>query len=86
MGLRRGFQQAGAQNLLMTLWRVSDADAIARFMPDLKDLLAFNWFTLCKNPWAARKGSKTAFVVKTGNRLFLAEVSMEKRSCYHAKL
>jgi CHAT domain-containing protein len=33
LGLRRGFLQAGAENLLMSLWRVSDADA-TKFMGD----------------------------------------------------
>jgi CHAT domain-containing protein len=28
MGLRRGVAQAGAQNLLMTLWPISDAETI----------------------------------------------------------
>ena len=28
MGLRRGFIQAGAQNLLMTLWRISDETTV----------------------------------------------------------
>ncbi|HWH69238.1 MAG TPA: CHAT domain-containing protein, partial [Candidatus Sulfotelmatobacter sp.] len=33
MGLQRGFFQAGAQNLLMTLWPVADS-ATAKFMED----------------------------------------------------
>jgi CHAT domain-containing protein len=33
LGLRRGFLQAGAENLLMSLWRVSDADT-TEFMHD----------------------------------------------------
>ena len=33
MGLRRGFIQAGAQNLLMTLWSVADEET-AKFMVD----------------------------------------------------
>lgn len=33
LGLRRGFVQAGAQNLLMTLWSVSD-DETAKIMAD----------------------------------------------------
>ena len=33
LGLRRGFVQAGARNLLMTLWSVAD-DETARFMAD----------------------------------------------------
>ncbi|MEW6282031.1 MAG: CHAT domain-containing protein [Candidatus Eremiobacterota bacterium] len=33
LGLRRGFVQAGARNLLMTLWAVAD-DETARFMLD----------------------------------------------------
>jgi CHAT domain-containing protein len=33
LGLRRGFIQAGAQNLLMTLWSVADEET-ARFMVD----------------------------------------------------
>lgn len=36
MGLRRGFIQAGAQNLLMTLWSVAD-EATAKFMIDFYD-------------------------------------------------
>jgi CHAT domain-containing protein len=33
MGLRRAFVQAGAQNLLMTLWHISD-EATAQIMSD----------------------------------------------------
>ena len=32
LGLRRGFIQAGAQNLLMTLWPVADTEDTVRFM------------------------------------------------------
>jgi CHAT domain-containing protein len=31
LGLRRGFTMAGAENLLLTLWQISDADT-AEFM------------------------------------------------------
>jgi len=34
LGLRRGFVQAGAQNLLMTLWSVSDNKDTVEFMSD----------------------------------------------------
>jgi CHAT domain-containing protein len=36
MGLRRGFIQAGAQNLLMTLWPISDETTV-RIMLDFYD-------------------------------------------------
>ena len=36
MGLRRGFVQAGAQNLLMTLWPISD-EVTAQIMSDFYD-------------------------------------------------
>jgi len=36
MGLRRGFIQAGAQNLLMTLWPVADEETV-RLMLDFYD-------------------------------------------------
>ena len=36
LGLRRGFIQAGAQNLLMTLWSISD-DATVQIMRDFYD-------------------------------------------------
>ena len=36
MGLRRGFIQAGAQNLLMTLWPISD-EVTVQFMSDFYD-------------------------------------------------
>ena len=34
LGLRRGFAQAGAQNLLMTLWKVSDEETTPEIMRD----------------------------------------------------
>jgi CHAT domain-containing protein len=34
LGLRRGFVQAGAQNLLLTLWPIDD-DRTAGFIPEL---------------------------------------------------
>jgi CHAT domain-containing protein len=36
MGLRRGFIQAGAQNLLMTLWPISD-EVTVQIMSDFYD-------------------------------------------------
>jgi len=36
LGLRRGFIQAGAQNLLMTLWSVADEET-SKFMLDFYD-------------------------------------------------
>ena len=36
MGLRRGFTEAGAQNLLMTLWPISD-ELTAQIMSDFYD-------------------------------------------------
>ena len=38
MGLRRGFIQAGAQNLLMTLWAVADQYTV-RFMVAFYDMI-----------------------------------------------
>ena len=38
MGLRRGFTQAGAQNLLMTLWAVADQYTV-RFMVAFYDMV-----------------------------------------------
>ena len=34
LGLRRGFTQAGAQNLLMTLWKVTDGETTPKIMRD----------------------------------------------------
>jgi CHAT domain-containing protein len=34
LGLRRGFIQAGTENLLMTLWPITDAEFTAQFMSD----------------------------------------------------
>jgi CHAT domain-containing protein len=36
MGLRRGFMQAGAQNLLMTLWSVADEETTNLMVDTLK--------------------------------------------------
>jgi CHAT domain-containing protein len=38
MGLRRGFIQAGAQNLLMTLWPISD-EVTVQIMTQLADFI-----------------------------------------------
>ena len=63
MGLRRGFIQAGAQNLLMTLWPISD-EVTVQIMSDFYE--------------AARKSSNAPLALAAVQRDWLVRLRKEK--------
>lgn len=63
LGLRRGFIQAGAQNLLMTLWPIDDEKTV----PLMTDFYA-----------AAHKSSNAALALAEVQRKWLAKLRAEK--------